>query len=377
MLCLLAAAFYAQDALRELLAPTLAPDPDLPRVGPLVSVLIPARNEAARIRACMDGLARQTYRGFEVIVVDDHSSDGTADVVRSYAAGLPALEIVPGAALPAGWAGKCWACWQAAGRARGEWLLFLDADVLPAPDLLAALIARAVGRRLDLLTLMPLLRLGSAAELLVMPAFFALLYDLYPLAEVSDPRSPIAFANGPCLLISRQVYAAVDGHRAVRASILEDTELGQRPKAAGYRLEAAAAPDLIAARMYDGWSSLSEGLGKNAVAGYQSGGARSSWVSMRQALAVFLPGALLVIGALLALGRPGAPIGAVLMLHGALLAALAILCWGWLARRRYRIGPWWGALLPIGMVIYFGLAARALLRLRSGRGVTWKGRTFS
>ncbi|HEX9371854.1 MAG TPA: glycosyltransferase [Roseiflexaceae bacterium] len=377
MLCLLAAAFYAQDALRELLAPTLAPDPDLPRVGPLVSVLIPARNEAARIRACMDGLARQTYRGFEVIVVDDHSSDGTADVVRSYAAGLPALEIVPGAALPAGWAGKCWACWQAAGRARGEWLLFLDADVLPAPDLLAALIARAVGRRLDLLTLMPLLRLGSAAELLVMPAFFALLYDLYPLAEVSDPRSPIAFANGPCLLISRQVYAAVDGHRAVRASILEDTELGQRLKAAGYRLEAAAAPDLIAARMYDGWSSLSEGLGKNAVAGYQSGGARSSWVSMRQALAVFLPGALLVIGALLALGRPGAPIGAVLMLHGALLAALAILCWGWLARRRYRIGPWWGALLPIGMVIYFGLAARALLRLRSGRGVTWKGRTFS
>jgi glycosyltransferase involved in cell wall biosynthesis len=339
-------------------------------------VLIPARDEAARIGACLDGLARQTYRDFEVVVVDDHSSDGTAEVVRRYADRLPALEILPARPLPAGWAGKCWACWQAAARARGEWLLFLDADVTPEPGLLAALMARAERQKLDLLTLMPLLTLGSLAERAVLPAFMALLYALYPLDEIGDPRSPRAFANGQCLLIRRAPYAAIKGHQAVRASILEDVELGRRAKAAGYRLAAAAAPDLIVVRMYTGWASMSEGLGKNAVAGYASGGKHSAWAGARQALVAFLPLYLLGAGALVALERPGATLGWALLAHGAGLLAAALACWGWLAHRRYRLAPWWGALLPLGTAIYFWLAARSLFRLRSGRGVTWKGRTF-
>ena len=129
-LCLLAAACCAQDVLRERCAPTLAPG-GVPAVQPLISVLIPARDEAERIGACLDGLAGQSYRNFELWVGDDHSVDGTAAIVRSYAAQLPALKVLPIAALPAGWAGKCWACWQAAGSARGDWLLFLDADVVP------------------------------------------------------------------------------------------------------------------------------------------------------------------------------------------------------------------------------------------------------
>jgi hypothetical protein len=374
-LCLLAAAMCLQDVLRERLAPILAPGVALAG-QPLISVLIPARDEAQRIGTCLAGLADQSYRNFELLVVDDHSTDATSAIVRSYAARLPALQVAPSAALPDGWAGKCWACWQAAGRASGDWLLFLDADVVPQPQLLAALVAHAESRSLDLLTLMPFQQLGSLAERVVMPAFFALLYALYPLDRVGDPRSPIAFANGPCLLIRREVYFAVGGHRAVRASILEDTELGRIVKSGGYRLQAAAGPDLIAARMYAGWPSLAEGLGKNAVAGYRSGGARSGWAGARLALVAFLPCYLLLAGASLALARPSAAIGAVLVLHGTLLAALALVCWGWLARRRYRLAPWWGALFPIGLAIYFWLAARALLRLRSGRGVVWKGRTF-
>ena len=374
-LCLLAAAFCLQDVLRERLAPTLAAGAALV-AQPLLSVLIPARDEAERIDACLAGLAGQSYRNFELLVVDDHSTDATAAIVRSYAAQLPALEVLPSAALPDGWAGKCWACWQAAGSARGDWLLFLDADVMPRPELLTALLARAESHSLDLLTLMPLQQLGSLAERVIMPAFFALLYGLYPLGLVSDSRSPIAFANGPCLLIRREVYFTTGGHQAVRASILEDAELGRIVKAAGYRLEAAVAPDLIAARMYTGWASLAEGLGKNAVAGYRSGGSRSGWVGARLALVAFLPWYLLLAGVLLELARPGAALGAVLLLHSALLAALGLACWGWLAHRRYRIAPWWGALFPLGLAIYFWLAARALLRLRSGRGVMWKGRRF-
>jgi chlorobactene glucosyltransferase len=376
MLCLLAAACCVQDVLRERRAPTLALGA-MPIAQPLISVLIPARNEAGRIGACLAGLAGQSYRRFELVVVDDHSADATAAVVRSYVSRLPALNVLPSAALPDGWAGKCWACFQAAGRAHGDWLLFLDADVMPRPGLLAALVAHAQARSLDLLTLMPFQQLGSLAERAILPAFFALLYGLYPLDQVSDPRSRMAFANGQCLLIRREVYFTIGGHQAVRASILEDTELGRIVKAAGYRLEAAAAPSLIAARMYTGWDSLAEGLGKNAVAGYRSGGARSGWVGARLALVAFLPGYLLLAGAWLALARPDIPIGALLMLHGALLALLAFICWGWLARWRYRLAPWWGALFPLGLAIYFWLAARALLRFRSGRGVVWKGRRFN
>jgi cellulose synthase/poly-beta-1,6-N-acetylglucosamine synthase-like glycosyltransferase len=375
LLCLLAAACYVQDVLREQRAPRLSPGAAPPN-APLVSVLIPARDEAARIGGCLEGLARQVYSNFEVIVVDDHSSDDTAEVARSYAGRLAMLEVMPSAALPAGWAGKCWACWQAAGRARGDWLLFLDADVMPRAGLLAALVTRAEAGRLDLLTLMPRQWLGSPAERVVMPAFTALLYSLYPLDRVSDPRSPVAFANGPCILIRRQAYFATGGHQGVRASILEDADLGRRVKAAGCRIEAANAPDLIEVRMYTGWGSLAEGLGKNAVAGYKSGGGRSAWAGMRLALAAFLPWYLLAAGALLAAARPGSTLPAALMLHGALLAPIALASWGWMARRRYRLAAVWGAALPLGTAIYFWLAARALMRLRRGRGVMWKGRRF-
>src|SRR5690606_33681105 len=118
----------AQDVWREYSEPRLAADPRLSE-GPLVSVLIPARHEAERIGACLAGLARQRYPHFEVIVVDDHSTDATAEVVRSFAGQLAALRIIEGAPLPNDWLGKPWACWQAAQQANGEWLLFLDADV--------------------------------------------------------------------------------------------------------------------------------------------------------------------------------------------------------------------------------------------------------
>jgi chlorobactene glucosyltransferase len=376
LLCLLVTGWCAQDIARELLAPRLAPRADLPPGGPLVSVLIPARDEAARISACLDGLAQQTYRNFELVVVDDGSTDGTAEVVHAYAGRIPNLRVVAGAALPDGWAGKPWACWQGAGRASGEWLLFLDADVAPAPALLAALVARAEGHKLDLVTLMPLLQLGSLAERLVLPAFMSLLYGLYPLDQVSDPAAPIAFANGQCLLVRRAAYSALDGHRAVRDSVLEDTYLGQRAKARGLRLEAAAAPDVIAVRMYTGWGSLAEGLSKNALAGFRSGGARSWLVAVRQSLIAFLPLVLMSAGLGAWLASPVWSPLQLAALYGIGLVIVVSATQAWLAWRRYRIGPGWGLLYPLGLAVYFGLAGAAFVRLATGRGVMWKGRVF-
>lgn len=373
---LLIVALCVQDVARELLAPRLEPHEGLPMSGPCVSVLVPARNEEQRIGACLEGLANQRYQSFEVVVVDDHSTDATGVVVERYESRLPSLRLISGAELPTGWAGKCWACWQAAGEARGEWLLFLDADVTPLPDMLGALVERAAHVGADAITLMPLLRLGSLAERLLLPAFQTILYGVYPLRHVSDPRSPIAFANGQALLIRRSVYAALDGHRAVRDSVLEDTDLGQRIKAAGYHLHAAAAHDLFTVRMYDDWPSTAEGLGKNAVAGYRSGGWRSGWVGFRQALIAFGPLYLLGAGAGM-WASSAAPLGLVIVAHGAALFAVTCGTTGWLFRRRYRIAPLWALGYPLGLALYYGLALRGLVRVKTGRGVMWKGRILS
>jgi hypothetical protein len=377
LVCLLVACWCAQDLASERLEPRVAVLPQQQNpAGVELSVLIPARNEAMRIGACLDGLARQRFRSFELIVVDDGSVDGTADVVRASTGRIPGLRVVDGAQLPAGWAGKPWACAQAAEYACGDWLLFLDADVVPGPALLGALVAHAEARTLDVLTVMPLLLLGSPAERLVLPAFMSLLYGLYPLDQVGEPSSTIAFTNGQCLLIRRAVYNALGGHGAVRDSILEDTHLGQRAKAAGVRMAAAAAPELVAVRMYTGWGSLAEGLIKNAVAGFQSGGARSAMVGMRQALIAFLPLALLLAGLLWDAGGGGAPFGVALLAHGAALGVVTLGSYAWLAWRRYRLGIGWGLLYPLGLALYFGMAGIGFFRLVSGRGVSWKGRVF-
>lgn len=375
LLFLLIVGLCTQDVQRELLGPYLTPKDEPPPEQPLISVLIPARNESERIGPCLSGLAQQSYRAFDVIVVDDHSTDGTAEVALRYADSLPMLNSVTSAPLPDGWVGKCWACWQAAGQARGEWLLFLDADVAPQPHLLNTLIHRTQTSGADFITLMPLLQMGSLAERTLLPAFHSILYALYPLHVVSDPTSPLSFANGQCIFIHRTVYEATGGHNAVRASVLEDTDFGQRVKGMGYRLEAARAPELLSVRMYTDWTSVAEGLGKNAVAGYRSGGARSVWVGLRQALLAFAPLNLLIAGALV-WGASPSVYAIALMLHGAVLALITFVTTAWIIRKRYRISPFWALLYPLGLALYFGLATSALVRLRINRGVTWKGRVL-
>lgn len=340
-----------------------------------VSVIIPARNEAARIGRLLDGLARQTARDFEVIVLDDRSDDDTAALVRARAAELPALRVLAGQPLPAGWAGKCWACWQAAATAEHAWLLFLDADTAVAPELIATLIERAEYYRRDFLTLLPILELGSLAERVLMPAFVALIQAVFPFDLVNDPRSPLAMANGQCILIRRAVYAASGGHAAVRDSVLEDVALARLVKRSGYRIEAAASPGLLRVRMYTNLAEVAEGLRKNAWAGYAAGGWRSAWGGLRQAFLAFVPGSLLGCGILLfLLGRPDATL---LIAFGSLQVALTSAYWWYALARLSTLNPGWGLLLPVGTLGYFILAGLAWLSIRRGAGVQWKGRTYT
>lgn len=355
--------------------PLLKPLQHPPAFLPRLTVIIPARNEALRIERCLAGLVAQNLPALDIVILDDNSTDGTGKLARSFATKLPGLRLIEGEPLPDGWAGKCWACWQAAQATESEWLLFLDADTAPQPGMVTTLLEYANRNKIDLLTLLPLLELGSLWERVLMPPFVGIIQAVMPIDVVNDQRSSLALANGQCILIRREVYLATDGHRAVRDSVLEDVRLAQTVKQAGYRLRAVGGPELMRVRMYTNLAEITEGLRKNAFAGARAGGNwRTTWGGFRQALLAVGPLALIATG--LGLAATGNPSAMLVIGFGVLLFALTVGYWGYLVARLHQLNPLWALAYPVGTLGYFGLAGLAFFSILRGRGVTWKERTY-
>lgn len=240
-----------------------------PANAPFVSVLVPARNEAAIIGRTVRALLAQHYPAFEVTVLDDDSEDDTAAIVGAIAGEDDRLRLVDGQPLPAGWLGKNWACQQLAEQARGDYLLFADADVSWSPGALAALVDLAAKESSDLLTVWPTQQTVSRSERLVVPLLSLAIVGYLPIVLVHhNPWPPFAAANGQCLLFDRRAYEQIGGHTAVRDQIVEDVALARRLKAAGLRLRMARGAALISCRMYGGWPQVRDGFAKNILAGH-------------------------------------------------------------------------------------------------------------
>lgn len=226
-------------------------------IHPEVSVVIPARNEAACLGDCLRSLMAQEGVSYEIIVVDDHSSDTTREIAASFP-----VHVISADPLPAGWSGKCSAAWSGAKVAQGKWLLFTDADTKHAANSVATGVREATECGAGLLSYSPKQEVHSFAERALMPVVFAELAKSYRPKDVSDPASPAAAANGQYLLIRREVYDAVGGHAAVAGAILEDVELARRVKQAGRKLQFRLA-DVVSARMYRSFPDMWEGWTKN------------------------------------------------------------------------------------------------------------------
>ncbi len=224
---------------------------------PEVSVIIPARNEEASLADCLRSLVAQVGAEYEVIVVDDHSNDGTRAIAESFP-----VRVITADPLPTGWSGKCNAAWSGAKVAKGKWLLFTDADTKHAPDSIARGLQEAHNPGAALLSYSPKQEVHGFAERALMPVIFAELATTYRPKDVCDPKSPAAAANGQYLLIRRDVYDAVGGHAAVAGAILEDVELAKRVKRAGYRLQFRLS-DVVRTRMYRSFPQMWEGWTKN------------------------------------------------------------------------------------------------------------------
>jgi chlorobactene glucosyltransferase len=343
-----------------------------PAAGTLVSVIVPARNEAAVIETVVRSVLASTYQPLELVVLDDRSTDETAAIVERLAAEDARLRLVRGEPLPEGWYGKPWACVQGYRAARGDLLLFTDADTRHEPGLLARAVGALRAERADLVTVAPRQRCETFWERLVMPQIWLLLGIRYHPSRVNRARRERdVIANGQFILMPREGYEAVGTHEVVRHEVAEDLALAQEFYRAGRRIHFAFAERLMETRMYQSLPQLVEGWSKNVYLG----GRRSfpDEPVLRALVPVMLLAAFLfwlVPPAVLAVA--GATVG----LGPAMVVATALSALFWiLISYGMKIPPWYGLLYPIGALVALYIGARSIWR--GARRVEWRGRVYS
>ncbi|MEO7367646.1 MAG: glycosyltransferase, partial [Gemmatimonadaceae bacterium] len=242
---------------------------DPPQNPPLVSVVIPARDEARNIERCVRSVLMSTYPKLEVIVVDDHSSDGTGDIARSIASSDARLNVIDNEDLPDGWFGKQWACLTGARASRGEIICFADADTVQSSDLITRSVSAIQRRGADLFSVAGRQELGSFWERLVQPQIFSIMLVRYGGTESvsNSQRVTDKIANGQCLFVKRDVYESLGGHALVKSHVADDMMMAQRFFARGKKVVLEKGVEQLSTRMYTSLSELIHGWGKNVFAG--------------------------------------------------------------------------------------------------------------
>lgn len=351
---------------------------------PLASVIVPARNEQRNLPGLLPSLLSQHYPDYEVIVVDDQSTDATPQILAEWAARDPRLHVIQGEDLPddEGWMGKPHAMMQGARVAKGRWLLFTDADTEHGPLALSSSIAYAMRHAIDLLTIIPDIELVTPSEKLIMPVATMGISVLYPFYKVNDPKSSTAIANGQYILVRRDVYDAVGGVERVKDKIAEDLEFGKAVKGDGYRLRIVNGRHLMSVRMYTNFLEVWEGWSKNVVLSMRGNPVQGIMAATGVFTVVILP--FVLISWVIRLWRDAGRSGHA---DDRLVAGWATAISSWFLALpliyRYRldrqmgISAAWTLTTPLGVAIFGVLMLWSLARLLMGKGVTWKGRTYA
>ena len=329
-----------------------------------MSVIIPARNEETSLGDCLKSLVAQYGIAFEIIVVDDHSTDRTREIASSFSG--EQARVIEAPPLPRGWTGKNNAVTAGAKTARGEWLLFTDADTIHLPGSLARSVEEAQRHAAALLSYSPGQVVKSLWEQAVMPVIFAELAATFRPSQVSDPKSRAAAANGQYLLVTREAYDAVGGHAAIAGNLLEDVALARVVKRSGRKIFFRFGADAVRTRMYRTFAQLREGWTKNLALLFPN----PLRLAALRAIEFVLIAVSVAIGITAALRGHFRPAAASVILFVILYALF-------LTRIRRAHFSWDANLLAL-----FGLPLFSYLLLRSARAhangsVSWKGRKYS
>jgi hopene-associated glycosyltransferase HpnB len=339
-----------------------------PNKWPSVVAIVPARNEAETIGQTVAALLQQDYAGqFSIIVVDDHSEDGTSQIAQRTARENNAesrVEIHPASALPAGWTGKLWALNEGVTKAAAHaatFYWFTDADIVHAPDTLQRLVARTDQNKLDLASLMVLLQAKTLPERALIPAFLFFFLKLYPPRWTADPNASAAGAAGGCILLRRESLERLGGFPAIRSEVIDDCALASAVKRSGGRIWMGLTRASVSLRVYSTFNEIRDMI------------ARTAFTQLRYST-------LLLAGALAGMFFTYlAPI-ALLFAHDPAPRILGLAAWLLMSAsflptvRFYRLSPLWAPLLPLAALFYSYATCLSAARCWLGRGGQWKGR---
>lgn len=339
-----------------------------PPSWPRVAVVVPARNEAETIGRCVESLVRQDYTGeFQIIVVDDHSEDGTGELARvaaQSAGGTGQLTVVQAEKLQPGWTGKLWALQQGVSTAeskRPDHFWFTDADIEHAPDTLRRLVQRAESQRLDLTSLMVLLQAKTIPERLLIPAFLYFFLMLYPPQWIAETKSKTAGAAGGCVVLRREALERIGGISAIRSEVIDDCALARAVKRSGGAIWMGLTRKSVSLRAYTSFGEIRDLI------------ARTAFTQLKYSAVILLS---TVVGMLLTYVVP-----VVLTFHvQPLVWRLSLIAWALMTLtylptvRFYQLSPLWAPLLPLAAAYYSYATCLSAVRYWMGRGGQWKGR---
>jgi chlorobactene glucosyltransferase len=343
--------------------------------APLVSILVPARNEAHRVLAdSILSMLSQDYPNFEVIAVDDRSTDCTLDILKEIARTDARLKVISGEVLPEGWLGKPFALHQAKLSSRGEWLLATDADVIFKSDAISQAISVAVREGCDALSLVPAISSRGFWMNAVMPVAGWLILLLFPYWKVNNQRSPVALGAGGFFLIRAEAHDVTGGYAAIRDEVIDDAATARLLKQAGLRLKVSAGDSILATPMYSGLRELFEGFGKNVFAGSGASVLKALLFSALNLCFTLAPPVSFALG-LVWLLRDGAG-GPTTIPLAPLAAYLAMVAAFVPVYRRASVPVRYAFLAFLGHLVLIAILLSSTWRIVTGRGVTWKSRNL-
>ena len=334
-----------------------SPDADLSDI----TVLIPARNEAAMIRSTLPALEAQG-RDLNIIVIDDRSTDSTAQTAKN--ATSEELLIISGQPLPRGWSGKLWALEQGRSHVRTTHTLLLDADMRPQPGIIAELRKTMREKNVHLISLMAELRMKTLWEKLLMPAFIYFFRLLYPFRLSNSTSSKVAAAAGGCILLETRILDEIGGFQALKGELIDDCGLARRVKALGYKTWIGLTHSVSSLRPYDDLKTI-----WNMVA-------RTAFTQLHYSVLALTLCTVLLVASFLApvvgLFLPGfiAKFLSVIALMGMMLSYLPTL-------KFYGMSSWWTLAMPLIGILYLAMTWTSAFRYLLGKGSEWKGRAYT
>lgn len=338
---------------------------------PFVSVLVPLRNEESNAEGCLRSLLSQEYQNYELIVLDDNSEDKTPDILEKLKKEYPSLIVLKGKTLPEGWTGKTYACKQLADHAKGEWLLFTDADTRHYPNSVKLAIETAISKEADLLTLFPKTIMKTLPEKIIMPMLFFTVFTLLPLYFVSKKGfTSFSMGMGPYMLFKRQAYDKIGGHGEVKQALVEDVWLARKIKERGLKLIIADGKEMAKIRMYGSFKEIWSGFSKNIFAGFDYSAPLLFTVILVFIALFFLPFVFWFVN--LFYFSDFNEIILLLTVQVVVLYLIKILL-----AFRFNLGILSTVLHPVGAILIPVIAINSWRWIASGRGARWKNRTYT